>query len=644
MARQVAASDGTKFRTIDTRSPRMHYWWEDTDKKDEYTLAREIFETLLTIEQDQKDRRERNMRCMRLYNNLDFVNIGPYGYSKTYTSPNLPENRVKYNIITSCVDTLCAKVSKMKPKVSFLTGGGEFHIQQRAKKLQKFSIGTFYHNDIYVKHQQAFRDSLIFDIGAIKHFHIDGQLMSERVMPMELYVDIADGMYGTPRSLYHVKYVHKEMLAAQYEDFKQAIKESTGTLDVSADRSVLSQDRDYVVVVESWHLPSKDGADDGRHCISVEKACFLVEDYKRNSFPFSFFRWSQPLLGFYGQSLTDRLTGNQIEINKMLRVIQRSFHLGSAFKVFLEYGSKVARDHINNEVGSIVYYAGAKPEFYVPKVVNAEYFQHLEWLIKSAYEESGISQLSAASKLPPGLDGGSGKALREYNDLETERFVLTAQQYESSFLETAKQYIELAREMKEEGIDLTVTAESKKFVETIKWSEIDLENDQYIMQMFPVSSLPNTPSGRLAYIQELAQAGYIPQEMVLSLLEFPDVEGYTSLKTAPLDNLMDTLDKILYEGKYMPPEPFQNLQLGTQIFQQAYLRAKINGAPEDRLELVQLWISSAQDMLTAAAQAAQAAQPSPGPSGPGSPAPGVAPTPGVTPNLPMQPNPFPPQQ
>lgn len=622
-----------KTKTHNDISPQIHRWWADAEEKDGFQLAKEVMETVTYIEQDQKDRRERNLRCMRLYSNQDFVNIGPYGYSKTYTSPNLPENRVKYNVIASGVDTLAAKVSKMKPRVSFLTGGGQFHIQEKAKKLGKFTIGAFYQNDIYFKHQQAFRDSLVFDIGVIKHFHMNGKICSERVLPLELYVDMADGMYGKPRSIYHVKYVHKDVLSQEYPDQETAIKSSFGTLDVTSDRSVLTQDRDYVVVVEAWHLPTDEDSGDGRHVITVEKNILVNEEYLREYFPFTFFRWVQPFIGFYGQSLTDRITGNQIEINKMLRVIQRSFHLGSAFKVFLEYGSKVARDHINNEVGSIIYYSGTKPDFYVPNVVNPEYFNHLKWLIQSAYEEAGISQLSAAAKLPPGLDGGSGKALREWNDLETERFILTAQQFEGSFLDTAKQYIDLAREMKENGEDMKVTAESKKFVDTIKWSEIDLDHDQYIMQMFPTSQLPNTPSGRLAYVQELIQAGMIPPEMALTLLEFPDVEGYTSLKTAPIDNIMDMLDRILYEGKYMPPEPFQNLQMGVQIFQQAYLRAQINGAPEDRLELVRVWIKSAQDMLTQAMpQQAPITPMVPGQAGPL-----------PAPNSSMPPNPFPQQ-
>lgn len=585
----------------------VYSWWKTEDDTE---LARQLFDYIGYLHGEQKDRRDRNMQCLRLYGNYDFSGLGPYQYSKPQTTA-LPENRLKMNIICSMVDTVAAKVSKMKPRVTFLTQGGDFHLQEKSKKLSKFTLGAFTANDIYVKHQQMFRDSMIFDLGALKHYAYKGHIYSERVLPTEIYVDPADALYGKPSHLYHVKYMRKDVLIEMYPEHEAAIRESSGTIDAEqAVHDSLEQEDEYVIVIEGWKLPSHKNKKDGKHVIAVEKAVLEQDKWKHDFFPFTFERWSNAVVGFYGQSLADRLTGNQVEINKMLRIIQRSFHLGSAFKVFLEYGSKVAKEHINNEIGSIVYYSGTKPEFYVPKTVHEEFFRHLEWLIRSSYEEAGVSQLAASSKIPSGIDGGSGKALREYNDLETERFVLTAQEYESSFLQTARINIALAREMG----DMEVVAESKRFIETINWSEIELEDNEYIMQMFPTSMLPHTPAGRLAYVQELIQGGIIDRDWGLKLLEFPDVDGYTSLKMAPLDDILDTMDRILYKGQFNPPEPFQNLELGVQIFQYGYLRAKKDEAPEKNLELLRRWISLAQAQLDKAKAAAAITSPTGGPA------------------------------
>lgn len=582
------------------QNPLFKAWWKEP--KDQ--AHRLIFDVISRIHMQQSARMDRNLRALQLYGNSDSMLGGaPYTYSQL-SRPALPDNRVKVNIISSMCDTVSAKIGKMKPRVSFLTDGGDAMTQEQAKKLNKYMMGAFYKNDIYAKHREMFTDSTIFDIGAIKHYIQDGEIKSERVMAMELYVDLGDSLYGKPMGLYQVKYIQKDILIEQFPEMRGAINSSAHTID---SRGLDNKtNAEFVIVMEAWHLPINKDGKDGRHVICVQNGTLLDEGYKKDYFPFTFMRWSNMRFGFWGQSLADRLTGNQIEINKMLRIIQKSFHLGSAFKVFLEFGSKVAKEHINNEIGSIVYYTGQKPEFYVPKTVNEEYFRHLEWLIKSSYEEAGISQMSSQSLKPAGLD--SGVALREYQDIETERFALVSQMYESTFLETARQYIDLSKELADEGEDFKVVAQSKKFIETIKWSEVDIEHNEYIMQMFPVSMLPHEPAGRLQFVQELMKEGMIPADYGLQLLDFPDLDPYLSLKTAAVDDLMDTLSNILTEGKYQSPEPLQDLAQGVKLFQSAYLKAKNQKVPQEKLELILRWMSQAQAMLDQADQAAQAQQ------------------------------------
>lgn len=572
-------------------------WWT----LDESEVAKSIFDTVRTINLESDDRDQRNLRSARLYGNRDFIGLNPSSMAQPIT-PSLPENRVKINIVSSMCDTAAAKISKMRPKVTFLTSGGDWTLQQNTKKLTTFMSGLFYKNDVYKKHQSGFRDCTVFDIGAVKHFIDGAQIVSERTLATELVVDPSDAMYGTPRSLYQFKYVHKSVLTAKFPKSKAIIDMSIGRLDdIGYGRD---PENDFVVVIEAWHLPSSKESKDGRHTICVSHGT-LVDDteFDKDYFPFTFFRWSEPLTGFYGQSLAERLTGNQLEINKMLRIIQRSFHLGSTFKVFLEHGSKIAKEHLNNEVGAIVYYTGTKPDYHIPQVVHPEYFQHLQFLITSSYEEAGISQMSASSRKPAGIE--SGKALREFNDVETERFAITSQSYESTFLQTAKIYIDLLTDLQDAGTDYEVTAESKKFVESIKWSDAKVDGNEIIMQMFPTSSLPQTPAGRMQWVQELVNSGFIPQEFAIKLLDFPDIESYSSLINAPLDDLLATIEDIINTGKFSPPEPYQDLNTGLKLFQSAYLKAKRDGVPEKRLDLLRRWMTSADAMIQSATAAQQ---------------------------------------
>lgn len=563
-------------------------WWLLSKNE----VAPKIFDIASKLFMDQTTRRERNIRAARLYGNTDFLN-GPYQISRSIM-PQLPEDRVKLNIISSMSDTVTSKIGKNKPKVTFLTEGANFQLGEEAQKLSKFVLGAFMGADVYQLHQMGFRDSTVFDIGALKHYlDVENKkIVTERVLATELLVDEIDGMYGKPACMYQIKFLHRDVVKTYYPKKAGSIATATGTFD----NIMRSSDDigDYIIVLEAWHLPTTPSSGDGRHIICLNNDTLVDEEYAKDYHPFTFFRWTDRLTGFWGQSLADRLTGTQLEINKLLRFVQKSFHLGSAFKVFLEHGSRVAKEHLNNEIGSIIYYTGAKPEFFAPKVVNDQVFNHINFLVKSAYEEAGISQLSATSRKPAGID--SGKALREYNDIETERFAIVAQRYEQSFLDTAFQYIDLAKEAKEQGVDLATTSESKKFIQKINWSDVDIEHDQYIMQMFPTSMLPHTPAGRMAYVQELVNEGFVPREFALKLLDFPDLESYTSIANAPMDDLLNTLDELL-KGQYSPPEPFQDLQNGVKLFQAAYLKARREKVPESRLELIRRWITNATALL-----------------------------------------------
>jgi hypothetical protein len=580
-------------------------WWA----ADKDQAHKEVFATVRVLHTQSQDRVQKNLRSLRLYGNMDLTGLGPVSYSQTAT-PSMPENRVKLNIVSAMVDTSGAKISKMKPKVQFLTSGGDFTSQKQAKQLTKFMLGAFYQAKIGELHQMGFRDAQLFDVGAVKHFIENGKIVSERALPMELHVDPFDALYGKPRSLYQVKYVARDALCEAFPDKRAAIMSAKE--DFETTMRTAQELEDFVAVVEAWHLGT-----DGRRVIVIGNESLLDEPYKRKYFPFTFFRWSKPVIGFWGQSLAERLTSLQLEINKMLRMIQQSFHLGSSFKVFLEKGSKISKEHINNQIGSIIYYMGKAPIYYTPQTVHPEYFAHLKFLVQSAYEETGISQMSAASRMPAGIDGASGRAVREYNNIESERFALVAQDYEASYLETADIYMDLAAEIAASGGDFGVTAQSKSFIEEIKWKDVaPASKNDYILQMFPVSALPHEPAGRLAFVQELITSGMIPASMGADLLDFPDIEAYMSIKNASIEDLLATLENLV-DGEFVPPEPFQNLVAAVPFFQSAYLRARREKVSEKGLDNIRRWIAQA-DSMQSKVQATQAAQ-QPQPAPPGAP-------------------------
>lgn len=567
------------------------FWWKKQERVHET-----VFEVVRHLIREQAARRQRNIVCAKLYGNLQLSEsgFGVYGYQGSGIS-NL-QTGLTLNIVESMVDTVTQKITKNKPKPMFLTSGGDPSMQKRAKLLNKFAEGMFYSVNQPRKSRALFRDAGVFDVGFLHVFEDDGKPAVERVFPNEILWDDAEAILSAPRSKFRVKAVAREVLLARYPKLAAQIRLTPSMDDQHVTHANLSN---MVLVAEGWHLPSRKGAKDGRHVIAIENATLLDEKYSRTYFPFVPFRWKSRLLGYSGQSLADVLMGLQYEINKTLRTIQLSLHLLGIPKVFVENGSKIIRAHINNEVGGIVEYQGVKPTVEVFQVVPPELINHLERLYQKAYEIAGVSALSSQSKKPAGLD--SGKALREYNDIESERFITVGEDYEDVHLEVTRQMIDLVKEIRERDGEFAVTVPDRKygqkFLRKIDWDEVNLEDDEYSMQCFPVSALSSHPSGRLQDVQEYVQAGFLTKEQAAMLLDFPDIEGQMSLNTAALEDIMFMIEEMIDEGRYLDPEPYQKLELGLPMVQSAYLKAKANGVEEDRLELLRRWMDAAKALL-----------------------------------------------
>jgi len=567
------------------------FWWQS--KKDPH-LAIDKYITVLR--DDQND----------FYNDLNTY-VGLYGGRPLNNSEdsfryrnNRP--RLTFNIIHSLCQAATAKIAKHRPGISFLTSGGDWSQRRKAKNLNKFMQGQIYATKAYAVSQKAFLDACIVGTGVVKVFIEHGKTKLERVPLVELTVDGAEAGTGEPRQMFQTKLVSRHVLAAKFPKYKKKILEAVQEVEGEEETKY----SDLIKCHEAWHLPSGPESKDGRHIISIESATLLDEEYEKEYFPFVFVRWTESPVSFWGNGLAKEVKGIQVEINKLLAQIQQQMHLGTP-KVFIEDSSKIVNAHLNNKVFGAIRYRGTPPQFFVPKTVSGEMFAHLDRLVNQAYEMTGISQLSAQSKKPVGLE--SGRALREFSDIESERFMVVGQAYEGVFIELSKQLIELVKDQSEDGNGYTsVSFSHNSGVEKIKWSEVNMEEDEYIMRIQPVGSLPQTPAAKLASVTEMHMNGMFTKEEAHQLLEFPDLDRSNKLKNANIELIDKIIDDMIDENKYTPPEPYLNLELGIERVQQSYNLGKIEGVPEQRLELLRRWIAQAVS-LTDNAQKPQQPQP-----------------------------------
>lgn len=502
--------------------------------------------------------------------------------------------RLTFNIIHSLCQAATSKIAKHKPAVSFLTEGGTYSQKRKSKLFGKLIQGQFYSMRLYPIAQKAFLDACITGTGVIKYYNEFGKILAERVSANEITLDPTEAEYGaTPRQLFQTKRVSRHVLAEMYPEKKDQIMEAEEHKeeDFSADQ----RHSDMVECHEAWHLPSGPDAKDGRHVICISSATLVDEPWEKDYFPFTFIRWTEDPMNFWGNGLAKEIKGIQVEINKLLARIQEQMHLATP-KVFIEDTSKIVTSHLNNRVFGAIRYRGTPPQFFVPRAVSGEMFAHLDRLVERAYEMTGISQLAAQSKKPVGLE--SGRALREFSDIESERFMVVGQAYEQMFLDATEQIIDLIRDAHIDGDPYTVASFDKKSgLEKVKWADISLEDDEFVIQVKPIGSLPQTPSAKLASVNEMMLNGLFSKEEAHRLLDFPDLEKANSLKTAYIEIIDKVIEEIVESGRYTAPEIYMNLEFGITRVQQAYTLAVLDDVPHPKLELMRRWMSQANELL-----------------------------------------------
>lgn len=581
----------------------MFWWTYDTQD-----VAGMIEQVVDALKEDHVGRHQLNLDMLRMYSQRDYMALDRFDPSQRASTQQPEDFRMRLNVIGSMVDTVTSKIAKARPRPMYLTKRGDYRLRQRARRLTDMMEGIFHQTNLYKVMPRVFLDSCIFDLGVVKIGRDEDQLYAERVFPNEILWNLEEAMHSPPRSLHQVKQLHVEEACAMFPEHEAEIRTQAENLPMDYGR----EETGIMEIIESWYLsPSKE--EPGRHVISVGNITLHDEDYDYDQFPFVFLRWGEGVVGFSGISLSEQLKSVQFEINRLALRIQQSMHLLSVPFIFLQMGSKVAPSHIRNVPGTIISYIGQPPVSYTPQAMHPEVYAHLDRLYQRAYEIAGVSELSASGKKPAGLE--SGAALRIYNDIQTERFITVGQRYEEAFMDCAGWFMDLAEEIVEESGKFPVRGVKDNVLEELDFNDLQMAQDDFMLQPYPVSLLPSTPAGRLQAVTELINSGVIDKrEHIVRLLDFPDLSSVTSIYEGFERDVEWRITEIVESGIYHGPNPYMDLNLAVERFRLAYLEAEQDGLEQNKLNLLQTFIDEAMALM----------QPAPGQEAPGAPTPEAA--------------------
>lgn len=466
-------------------------------------------------------------RNLRLYcysptlnmNNLSDSEVCGYFSQGFFDMEDDTTSSIQENVIYSTISTLTSKIASQKVRPYFNTINGTFKDMKIVKQAQIFFDQLYDSQDINKQVSLAFRDSCIFDTGVI-YIDRDNKRI-ERVMPWQIFVDPYETSYGRqsqlvwkreyfPTSLLNIKTEKKTITLYKYWNMKEGII--------------------------ATYIPEED--------------LFDTESISYDELPFVFLHYETPIKGTSSQSVVDLLYGIQMEIDSLMTKIKDASQLSSPLKYLMPENSTVKTMKLTNRVGEVITYTPIPGQSTPPVVAMTEPFMDPQWLTtletlkQHAYEIVGISQLSATSQKPQGLN--SGIALSTMEDIESDRFETQLNQVIRAYVTIAKKCLRIFDR------DTNILPESS-WRSTIKWGDIVEAQDDLVIQFSAAEALSKDPSTKIEQINSLIQMGIIPRSRATQLMEIPDLQTGYSFSNNALNAVLQVIDDCIENGNYEIP-------------------------------------------------------------------------------------------
>lgn len=583
------------------RNSETCYWAheEDPDKR-----AEAVQVSIDAIMRDQAFVREQSIKHLRMYRNMAMAGIGPNTYSRPDRGLGGP---LSLNIVRSMCNTVHNHIGKSTPRPACKTSGASWEKVDEYKKVERWVAGMFKKEGVYRTGKRCLLDMIVLGSYALKVVPQTKpkSIVFDRVFPLELLVDTAEGMHGEPRSMHQVKYIDRRVAMKKYPDAETAIREASLNeaggefeyLDMMRPDTAAS---DMVRLVESYYEASDPDADDGIRTVSICGKHIYSEKYRKKlSATFKVGRWSWAPLGFWGMGLAEELAGIQEELNRLMRKVQMAMGLFGAPYVMIDRASNVLPGQVTNVPGTILLYTGKEPKVVAVQTVHPEVFQQIDRLYQRGFEIAGVNQFQAFGAKPGGIE--SGRAMVAYNDTGNDRLANAFEEYQDLYVAAAEMGIDAADEIpnykvRVYGSDDETELDFKK--------DIDLERDEFVLEVSPVSKLSDSLTAQMDFADRLINMGLggKPDDILEKFAWSPDMVGWLRAALAPKRMIQKMISEMMKEpGRQFVCEPHMNAALALDEAQKAYALAFMADKPnENGMKRLRNFMMSCTDMIKAA--------------------------------------------
>lgn len=609
---------------------------EDWIKKPKETVHEDLTRIVNEIEEDRKPLVEEWKRNTELYLGRVIDGFPPGDYAPKKFS-GTDEKWLKWNCVRACVDAVTAKLTAQPVVPMHTTEDAPVEVREQARKLDQYTRTIVNSEDAYQEGRCMVKNAGVCGTGVLNTYRKKKDIAIESLHPERILVDPHSPRGTKADEIHYREYFSEAELKARYPKARPGVIENAR---IETSSGSPSGQKAMKVAVQTIRLPREN--EKGRIVIHTDAGTLYDAVWPYERFPYTIMRWQRDDNLWYGLPGVSDIAGCQHEINEVINTIKANLkHLGWSY-LFLRKGAQLrTKDFNNNKLFKII--RGLEPGNVVnPDIASEQVFGWVEKNWDRAFEIFGLSQLTATSQKPPGLR--SGAALRTYHDIETERFSEMARQRGRAYVDLDWQIRRVSRELYKDNVNYKARERAQNsnkmwFVRSIDWKSVSIEEPQFITDVAPASALSNSPAGRRAEATEMMESNLVDRTEARQIMNWPDLAKADRLANAPLEDLQFTAEHMLATGNYLPPSKYQWLPKGLEVMTSYIMRARIDGDPEDRIKLLEQWITDAEALrkretkakiaeqaaMQAAAAAAQQAANNPE----GTPGPEPAPPPGA---------------
>lgn len=547
------------------------------------------------------------------------IDLNTYGLNDTGT---LFDTTVSFNAAKNARDTVVAMTAKSRVIPQACTTGATWKEQRRAEEFNRAIEGLFDMADVWRLDPLLCSDALTFDMALAKVSVQNESVCVERVFPWQTAADPLEAARGWKylRSFYQFHLVDRLVLMEMYKDDADARLAIESAVLTSEDVLTFGRDvqSDQVLIVEAWHLKSGPDAKDGKYCRCLPGRYTLdFEDYEKDRFPFVPLYQAPCEVGIYQVPMMTWLYAPQSEFDKNAAKIQEAFDLLGVPRIILRNGGKVNKSELDDTIGGIIHVDGnEQPMEWNAQPITPDMFNYNEGISRNMLRYVGVSEGSAHSQVPAGLSGASGKALQVYDDWESDRLSVFWRMREWMYIDLANCVLDCARDVSEDNSGFVVTVVDGRRIRLVKFKDIDISKDKYVLRVQPQNLLSKNPASKFAQVAELQANGSISPIEARKLMSIPDLVAQNELDTSMIDIIDKNIGAILEDGKMMTVLPFDDHKMIVDRGTKAINLARVRDEDQDKIDLLIQYVQQAYEYM----------KPPPAPPAPPGPPPMGAPT------------------